>query len=86
MSRARSGARRVLAPRDRAPRTRARAVIDLEPGSRTVAVTGPDAVGAVQGRDAGAVRFGTRSVCGSFRWVATADDAAFAGSRPGSVP
>ena len=79
VSRARSGARRVLAPSDRAPSTSARAVIDFEPGSRTVAVTGPDAVGAVQGRYAGAVRFGTRSVCGSFRWVATVDNAAFAG-------
>ncbi|GAA1521722.1 hypothetical protein GCM10009827_042090 [Dactylosporangium maewongense] len=46
----------MVAPRDSAPRTSARAVIDFEPGSRTVAVTGAEAVGAIHGRDTGAVR------------------------------
>src|SRR5262249_23110019 len=50
VSRARSGARRVLDPADTAPSTRGRAVIDWEPASRTVAETGLRAVGAVHGR------------------------------------
>ena len=49
VSRARSGCRTVLEPTDTAESTKARAVIDFEPGSRTVPVTGCPAVGAVQG-------------------------------------
>ncbi len=60
VSRARSGRSIVAGPPARALSTRARAVIDLEPGSRTDVVTGPAAVGAVQGTG-----FGTPTVCRS---------------------
>lgn len=46
VSRARNGCRSVLEPTDAAAITSARALIDLEPGSRTVPLTGPCAVGA----------------------------------------
>src|SRR5690606_39958443 len=52
-SRARNGARSVEGPTDTAASTRARAVIDLEPGRRTVVRTGALAVGAVQGTRGG---------------------------------
>src|SRR5256885_7270455 len=50
VSRARNGWYRVDGPTEIAESTRARAVIDFEPGRRTVAETGPDARGAVHGR------------------------------------
>ncbi|GAA2713509.1 hypothetical protein GCM10010429_32130 [Micromonospora olivasterospora] len=51
-------------PPARALRTSARAVIDLEPGSRSEAITGSDAVGAVHGRSGRvAVRFPTVTFC-----------------------
>src|SRR6185312_1213701 len=54
VSRARSGWLRVLDPTESAERTRARAVIDFDPGSRTVWRTGRLAVGAGQPAPAGA--------------------------------
>jgi putative SOS response-associated peptidase YedK len=58
----------VDGPADIADRTRARAVIDFDPGSRTVARTGAVAVGAVQGspdgnRSGAAELFSTGTVC-----------------------
>jgi hypothetical protein len=63
VSRARSGRRSVLEPNDCAASTSARAVIDFEPGNRTVVRTGPAAVGASQGADerGGAVVSATRT-------------------------
>jgi hypothetical protein len=46
VSRARSGAWSVVVPSEIAARINARAVIDLDPGSRTVALTALVAVGA----------------------------------------
>jgi putative SOS response-associated peptidase YedK len=68
VSRARNGCRTVLEPTDTAESTSARAVMDFEPGSRTVPATGCPAVGAVQGVDGGsAVRdeSGTQPFCRS---------------------
>jgi hypothetical protein len=54
VSLARSGYRNVLDPTDTAASTNALAVIDLEPGSRTEALTGRLAVGAAQAAVGGA--------------------------------
>ena len=48
LSRARNGARIALGAVASAESTRARAIIDLEPGSRTVVATGRVSVGALQ--------------------------------------
>jgi hypothetical protein len=52
----------VLVPSETAATTSARAVIDFEPGRRTDAVTGPDAVGAGQGTGV-LVAIATCTVC-----------------------
>jgi hypothetical protein len=59
VSRARSGLRSVLGPMESAASTSARAVIDFEPGRRTVDTTGRLAVGAVHGVGAGWATSGT---------------------------
>ncbi len=52
----------MLEPTEMADSTKARAVIDLEPGRRTVARTGAGAVGAVQ-RESVTAASGTISFC-----------------------
>src|SRR5258705_1895666 len=59
VSRARSGYRMVDGPAETADSTSARAVIDLDPGRRTVARTGEGAVRAVHGWE----RLATGTVC-----------------------
>ncbi|GAA3291594.1 hypothetical protein GCM10020218_064680 [Dactylosporangium vinaceum] len=50
VSRARSGPRSVVEPVETAPSTSARAVIDLEPGRRRLASSGPAVLGAGHGK------------------------------------